>query len=222
MSEKAPLLELKNVSVSYGTLNVINSLNLRVNRGEFVVIHGSTGCGKSTILHLIAGLVRPTAGEVIVAGDRVDLFSDAQSRWLRRAIGLMMQEGLLLEDRTIVENVMLPAIAANESMSEAHRRAMLALSKCGIAELADQLPGALSAGQCQLACLARAVVNKPVLILADEPVAHLDDSNTKTLIDLLATFSAAGVTVILATHHHLAPEGCRYREITLSTPHEGV
>ena len=222
MSEKAPLLELKNVSVSYGALNVINSLNLRVNRGEFVVLHGSTGCGKSTILHLIAGLVRPTAGEVIVAGDRVDQFSDAQSRWLRRAIGLMMQEGLLLEDRTIVENVMLPAIAANESMSEAHRRAMLALSKCGIAEFADQLPGALSAGQCQLACLARAVVNKPVLILADEPVAHLDDSNTKTLIDLLATFSAAGVTVILATHHHLAPEGCRYREITLSTPHEGA
>lgn len=222
MPDKAPLLELKNVSVSYGELNVINSLNLRVNRGEFVVIHGSTGCGKSTILHLIAGLVRPSSGEVIVAGDRVDQFSDAQCRWLRRAIGLMMQEGLLLEDRTLVENVMLPAIAANESMTEAHRRAMLALSKCGIAEFADQFPGALSAGQCQLACLARAVVNKPVLILADEPVAHLDDSNTKTLIDLLATFSAAGVTVILATHHHLAPEGCRYREITLSTPYEGA
>lgn len=163
MTETAPLLELKNVSVSFGDLNVINSLNLSVNRGEFVVLHGSTGCGKSTILHLIAGLVRPTSGEVIVAGDRVDEFSDAQCRWLRRLMGLMMQEGNLLEDRTIVENVMLPALAADDSVSEARRRALLALSKCGIAELADQRPRALSAGQCQLACLARAVDRKSVV-----------------------------------------------------------
>ena len=213
-----PLLELRSVTVSYGDYDALERPTLSVGRGEFVVLHGSTGCGKSTVLQLIAGLVRPTDGEVIVAGDRVDLFDDAQRRWLRRSMGLMMQEEQLLSDRSVIENVMLPALAADEAMSEAKRRALLALGKCGIAELAQMKPRALSAGQRQLVCLARAVVNRPVLILADEPVAHLDEANAKTLVNLLGTFSAAGVTVIVATHQHLAPDMCRSREITMHAP----
>ena len=214
----SPLIELRSVSLNYGNHAALDRLTLSVRRGEFVVLHGSTGCGKSTVLHLIAGLIKPSEGEVIVAGDRGDLFDDAQRRWLRRSRGLMMQEGQLLSERSVIDNVMLPALAADEAISEAKRRAFLALGKCGIADLAEMKPRTLSAGQRQLVCLARAVVNRPVLILADEPVAHLDETNADTLVNLLGAFSSAGVTVIVATHQHLAPENCRSREITMHAP----
>ena len=136
-------------------------------------------------------------------------------------MGLMMQEELLLEDRTVLENVMLPALAADETAQEARRRALLALNKCGADDLADLRPSSLSAGQRQIACLARAVVNRPVLILADEPATHLDKTNAQTLINLLSAFALAGVTVVAATHQHLTPEGCRSREITLSASNRG-
>lgn len=204
---KQPLLELRNVSVEFSSgFLALSNINLSVSRGEFVLLHGSTGCGKSTLLKLLAGLARPSAGEVIVAGDRVDRFSEPERRWLRRSMGLMVQEGLLLNDRSVRENVMLPALAAEESQREAGRRAMLALDKCGIAELAELRPNLLSAGQRQLVMLARAVVNRPIVILADEPVAHLDHDNTRTLLKLLAAFVRAGVTVVTASHELLHPE----------------
>ena len=213
-----PLLELRAVNVVYANgFPALNRLSLRVSRGEFVLLHGATGCGKSTVLRLLAGLVRPSAGEVIVAGDRVDLFNAIQRRWLRRSMGLMMQESRLLDDRSVHENVMLPALAAEESFSEARRRALLALEKCGIGDLATLSPAALSAGQRQLVLLARAVVNRPVVILADEPVAHLDQENARTLLELLAAFVRAGVTVVAASHEHIAPVRVPFREVLLTT-----
>ena len=145
MSEtEAPLLQLNGVSVVYDGHAVIDDLSLEVGRGEFVVIHGSTGCGKSTILRLFAGLIDPTKGEVVVAGDRIDEFDEAQRRWLRRSMGLMMQEELLLEDRTVLENVMLPALAADETAQEARRRALLALISPTFVPRASQLANARS------------------------------------------------------------------------------
>ena len=211
------LLELRNVTAAYDGRTVFEILSLTVGRGEFVLLHGNTGCGKSTVLRLLAGLERPAAGEIIVSSDRVDRFNEVQRRWLRRSMGLMVQEGLLLDDRSIHDNVMLPALAAEESFGEARSRALLALEKCGIAELATQLPRHLSAGQRQLVNLARAVVNRPVVILADEPVAHLDKSNARTLLDLLGAFVEAGVTVVAASHERIAPQGVPFREIPLST-----
>ena len=200
------LLELRNVTAAYDGRTVFENLSLSVGRGEFVLLHGNTGCGKSTVLRLLAGLERPTTGEIIVAGDRVDRFNEVQRRWLRRSMGLMVQEGLLLDDRSIHDNVMLPALAAEESFGEARSRALLALEKCGIAELATQLPRHLSAGQRQLVNLARAVVNRPVVILADEPVAHLDKSNARTLLDLLGAFVEAGASAVVNIHTH-CPQG---------------
>ena len=212
-----PLLELRNVSVVYDNgYSALRRLNLRVARGEFVLLHGPTGCGKSTVLRLLAGLVRPSAGEIIVAGDRVDQFNEMQRRWLRRSMGLMLQEGRLLGDRSVHDNVMLPALAAEESFAEARRRAMLALEKCGIGELAKLSPHALSAGQRQLVLLARAVVNRPVVILADEPVAHLDQDNARTLLELLGAFVRAGVTVVAASHERIASERVPIREVLLT------
>lgn len=214
----AALLELRQASVVFNGAAAVDRVSLSVGRGEFIVLRGATGSGKSTILKLLAGLVKPTSGEVIVAGDRVDGFSEMERRWLRRSMGLMMQDGRLLDDRSVHENVMLPALAAEESYDEARRRGFLALEKCGIGELAPARPGRLSAGEKQLALLARAVVNRPVVILADEPVAHLDEANAQALLALLAAFVRAGVTVVAASHEALPVTGAPVREITLATP----
>lgn len=218
MTASEPLLELRSASVVLDGAAAADRVSFAVGRGEFVLLRGATGSGKSTVLKLLAGLVQPTQGEVIVAGDRVDRFSEMERRWLRRSMGLMMQDGRLLDDRTVHENVMLPALAAEESYAEARRRALLALEKCGIGELAGAYPARLSAGQRQLALLARAVINRPVVILADEPVAHLDDANAETLLALLAAFARAGVTIVCASHKALAVPGAEPREILLSPP----
>ena len=195
-----PLLELHSTSVIIDGSVVVDRVSLTVGRGEFVLLRGPTGSGKSTVLKLLAGLVRPTSGEVIVAGDRVDHFNEMERRWLRRSMGLMMQDGRLLDDRTVHENVMLPALAAEESYAEARRRGFLALEKCGLAEHADAFPARLSAGQRQLALLARAVVNRPVVILADEPTGNLDSKNGQEVMNLLSELNKEGTTIVMVTH----------------------
>ncbi len=219
--QEEPLVELSHVHLNFDNLQVLQDVSIKIYRGEFVVLHGSTGCGKSTVLRLISGLLLPSSGAIRVAGEDIQEFSSIQRRWLRRAIGLMMQNSPLLEDRTILENVMLPALAAEASIDEARQRALSALSRCHMSEWANAKPIDLSSGQRQQVCLARAVVNQPVLILADEPAAHLDASNAQMLINLLGEFANAGVTVIVASHLLLAPSSVEYREIKFAAP-QGV
>ncbi|MBQ5767169.1 MAG: ATP-binding cassette domain-containing protein [Burkholderiaceae bacterium] len=219
--QEEPLVELSHVFLNFDNLQVLQDVSIKIYRGEFVVLHGSTGCGKSTVLRLISGLLLPTAGAIRVAGEDIQDFSNLQRRWLRRAIGLMMQNSPLLEDRTILENVMLPALAAEATIDEARQRAVSALARCHMSEWAQAKPVDLSSGQRQQVCLARAVVNQPVLILADEPAAHLDAANAQNLINLLGEFANAGVTVIVASHLLLAPQDVDYREIKFAAP-QGV
>ena len=219
--QEEPLVELSHVFLNFDNLQVLQDVSIKIYRGEFVVLHGSTGCGKSTVLRLISGLLLPTAGAIRVAGEDIQDFSNLQRRWLRRAIGLMMQNSPLLEDRSILENVMLPALAAEATIDEARQRAVSALARCHMSEWAQAKPVDLSSGQRQQVCLARAVVNQPVLILADEPAAHLDAANAQNLINLLGEFANAGVTVIVASHLLLAPRDVDYREIKFAAP-QGV
>ena len=211
----APLIELVNASVDLDDERRLVGITFNVTRGEFVCLHGSTGSGKSLSLKLIAGLIRPSAGEVRVAGERINDFTEREKLWMRRSMGIMVQDMQLLEDRTVLENVMLPALASEASFSEARKRAGSALKKCRIEHLARLRPHELSAGQKQLALLARAVVNHPVVILADEPAAHLDAENAPILMDLLGEFSQAGVCVILASHLELMPRSVACRSIHL-------
>lgn len=211
----APLIELVNASVDLDDERRLVGITFNVTRGEFVCLHGSTGSGKSLSLKLIAGLIRPSAGEVRVAGERINDFTEREKLWMRRSMGIMVQDMQLLEDRTVLENVMLPALASEASFSEARKRAGSALKKCHIEHLARLRPHELSAGQKQLALLARAVVNHPVVILADEPAAHLDAENAQILMDLLGEFSQAGVCVILASHLELMPRSVACRSIHL-------
>ncbi len=215
MYSEPPLFEFRQVGVSIDDVVRLENLSFSAFRGEFVLLHGTTGSGKTLVLEMLSGLRKPTEGEVIVAGDRINDYNELERRSLRRSMGLLMQGGLLLEDRSVLENVLIPAVVAEESFREARARARIALEKCGLAALADLRPHELSAGQRQLAMLARAVVNRPALILADEPAAQLDDRNAQTLIDLLGMFAQAGVTVFLASHRIPRPRNVKVRVIEL-------
>ena len=215
MYSEPPLFEFQQVGVSIDDVVRLENLSFSAFRGEFVLLHGATGSGKTLVLEMLSGLRKPTEGEVIVAGDRINDYNELERRSLRRSMGLLMQGGLLLEDRSVLENVLIPAVVAEESFREARARARIALEKCGLAALADLRPHELSAGQRQLAMLARAVVNRPALILADEPAAQLDDRNAQTLIDLLGMFAQAGVTVFLASHRIPRPRNVKVRVIEL-------
>lgn len=210
-----PLFQFRNVGVTIDDVPRLRDLSFSAFRGEFVLLHGGTGSGKTLVLELLSGLRKPTSGEVIVAGDRINDYNDLERRSLRRSMGIMMQGGLLLEDRSVLENVLVPAIVAEESFREARARARIALDKCGLSAFSAFRPHELSAGQRQLAMLARAVVNRPALILADEPAAHLDDRNAQALIDLLGIFAQAGVTVFVASHRVLRPRNIKVRIIDL-------
>lgn len=215
MYSEPPLFEFRQVGVSIDDVVRLENLSFSAFRGEFMLLHGATGSGKTLVLEMLSGLRKPTEGEVIVAGDRINDYNELERRSLRRSMGLLMQGGLLLEDRSVLENVLIPAVVAEESFREARARARIALEKCGLAALADLRPHELSAGQRQLAMLARAVVNRPALILADEPAAQLDDRNAQTLIDLLGMFAQAGVTVFLASHRIPRPRNVKMRVIEL-------
>lgn len=215
MYSEPPLFEFRQVGVSIDDVVRLENLSFSAFRGEFVLLHGATGSGKTLVLEMLSGLRKPTEGEVIVAGDRINDYNELERRSLRRSMGLLMQGGLLLEDRSVLENVLIPAVVAEESFREARARARIALEKCGLAALADLRPHELSAGQRQLAMLARAVVNRPALILADEPAAQLDDRNAQTLINLLGMFAQAGVTVFLASHRIPRPRNVKVRVIEL-------
>ena len=185
-----PIVQFVNVGVELDGKPRLSGISFAIARGAFVYLHGQTGCGKSLVLKLIAGLATPTTGEVRVAGDAVNTFNDLLG--------------------TVV------ADAAGESYKEAKRRATEALTHCHIADLADYPPQELSYGQRQIACLARAVVNSPKLILADEPAAHLDMENAQQLMNLLGDFSLRGVPVIVASHLNVQPENIAVDSLKLT------
>ena len=210
-----PLVELINSGIEINGERLSAGITFNVTRGEFVCLHGPTGSGKSLALSMIAGILRPTFGEVRVAGDCLNNFTEREMAIVRRSMGIMMQECLLLDNRTILENVMLPSLAAEESYGKARVAAMNALDKCGIADLAQAHPHDLSAGQKQIASVARAIVNDPLLVLADEPCAHLDADNAQHLMDLLGEVSLTNVSVIVASHLQLNPSNIVCRPIML-------
>src|SRR5215207_2150173 len=171
------LLVARGLSKTYGSgdalVRAVDGVDLAVGQGETVSVMGPSGCGKSTLLQVLGGLERVTAGEVYLAGDRVDQLS--QTRWARlrrHAVGFVFQAFHLVEELTAIENVELPALLAGASANAARRRAVLLLEQVGLADRARHLPAQLSGGQKQRVAVARALVNEPVLVLADEPTGN--------------------------------------------------
>ncbi len=182
-------------------VRAVDGVDLDVVPGETLAVMGPSGCGKSTLLHLLGGLDRPTAGEIWLAGRRVDRLSErALARMRRDAVGFVFQAFHLMDELTAVENVELPALLAGRSPRVARRLAADLLERVGLADRANFLPAALSGGQRQRVAIARALANEPVVVLADEPTGNLDSAATLELLRLFESLHAAGQTLVVVTH----------------------
>ncbi|WP_067830027.1 ABC transporter ATP-binding protein [Actinomadura kijaniata] len=182
-------------------VRAVDDVDLAVAPGETVGIIGPSGCGKSTLLHLLGGLDRPDGGRVLLHGRRLDGLSEtAAARVRRTAIGFVFQAFHLVDELTARENVELPALLAGASPREARRRAEHLLGRVGLADRAGHLPGMLSGGQRQRVAVARALVNDPPLLLADEPTGNLDSAAATEVLRLLAELRREGRALVVVTH----------------------
>ena len=179
----------------------LNNVNLEINKGEFVAIMGPSGCGKSTLLNILGLLDKPTSGELFFNETQVDDYSERQRTNLRKEnIGFVFQSFNLIEELTIYENIELPLLYMKVSSSERKRLVNEALDRMKIAHRAKHFPQQLSGGQQQRAAIARAVITKPKLILADEPTGNLDSANGEEVMNLLTQLNETGTTIVMVTH----------------------
>ena len=198
------LVRLSDVSKQYGSDGspAVAHVSMEVAAGESVAIMGPSGSGKSTLLNLIAGLDRPTSGTVTVGGQRIDTLSETGvARYRRRQVGMIFQFFNLLDDMTVIDNVLLPAQLAGVPAGQARGRADELLTALRIGQHKDAYPARLSGGERQRVAIARALVNRPALLLADEPTGALDTANGEAIGQLLLDLNSSGQTLILVTHN---------------------
>jgi putative ABC transport system ATP-binding protein len=206
MNASAPVLvHARGLQKEYGSGNglvrALDLVDLDVSPGEALAVMGPSGCGKSTLLHLLGGLDRPSAGELSVAGRRVDQLSERALAHLRRdEIGFVFQSYHLMDELTAQENVELPALLAGCTPSEARARATALLEQVELPDRARHLPSMLSGGQRQRVAIARALVNDPQIVLADEPTGNLDSAAAFDVLRLLEALHAEGLTLVIVTH----------------------
>jgi len=200
------LIRLRDVTRSYvvgdSSFRALAGVSLDLPKAAFVAVVGRSGSGKSTLVNMLAGLDRPTQGSVEVGGERLEqLDEDALSLWRGRHVGVVFQFFQLLPTLTVAENVALPMdFCGTRGPKAARQRALELLSSVGIAEQADKLPSALSGGQQQRVAIARALANEPELVVADEPTGNLDSTTAGQVLDLLASLTQQGRTVVMVTH----------------------
>ncbi len=184
-----------------GLVRAVDEVDLDVAPAQTVAVMGPSGCGKSTLLHVLGGLERPSAGEVMLAGSRLDQMGErALARLRRTAVGFVFQAFHLIDELTARENVELPALLAGRSPRAARRRATELLDRVGLADRAKFLPAALSGGQRQRVAIARALSNDPMVVLADEPTGNLDSAATLDVLRLFDSLRVAGQTLVIVTH----------------------
>lgn len=196
-----PVIEFQNVSRVYpGDIAGVENVTFSIESGEMVFLTGSSGAGKSTILKMIAAIEKPDSGTLTVNGQNIGELRSSGIPYLRQNLGLIFQQHALLSDRSILQNVMMPLTVTGASKADAELRALAALEKVGLLDRAYALPQTLSGGEQQCAAVARAIVNKPKIILADEPTTNLDKISADRVIEAISFFQSAGVTCIIATH----------------------
>lgn len=178
----------------------LKALSFTIESGELVVLTGASGAGKTSLLKLIAAIERPTQGSVVVHGQNVGKLTRGAVPYLRRNIGMVFQEGRLLFDRNVFENVALPLRIIGMPPREAAKRVRAALDKVGLLEKEKAQPITLSGGEQQRLAIARAIVNRPAILIADEPTGNLDADYAARLMEMFAAFNQVGVTLLLATH----------------------
>ncbi len=195
------MIRFSNVSKRYpGGYEALSDVSLHLAPGEMAFLTGHSGAGKSTLLKLIALIERPTNGQVIINSQNFAKVGRRRIPYVRRDIGIIFQDHRLLFDRTVFDNVALPLIIAGHSHQEIGRRVRAALDKVGLLSKEKMYPITLSGGEQQRVGIARAVVNKPPLLLADEPTGNLDPDLSREIMGLFEEFNRVGVSVLIASH----------------------
>jgi lipoprotein-releasing system ATP-binding protein len=201
---------VRNYATTEGTLEVLRGVDLVADRGDMIAVVGASGVGKSTLLHILGGLDRPTSGEVEFKGNNINRMSESDLAEFRNShIGFVFQHHYLLEDFTARENVMMPALVAGESRSVAAQRAEQLLADVGLQDRQNHLPRQLSGGELQRTAVARALINEPELVMADEPSGNLDIETGEKLHALIADLNKAhGISFVIATHNYELAKSC--------------
>ena len=195
--------------------DALSDVSLSVDAGEFVFLTGPSGAGKSTLLKLINGVERSSRGQVHIAGQNITRLPARKIPTLRQSIGVVFQNHQLLFDRRVYDNVALPLLIAGMKPTDIGRRVRAALSKVGLTGREDDWPETLSGGEQQMLGIARAVVHRPPILLADEPTGNLDPDLSREIMSLFLQFSQLGVTVLIATHDLELVEAMPARRVQL-------
>ncbi len=195
------MIEYKNVSMTYDSgVEAVKNANVTINRGEFVFVVGKSGSGKSTMIKMLMKEVEPTEGEILIDGFNITEMKKSKIPYLRRSMGFIFQDFRLLPDKNVYDNVAYAMRIIQASAKKIRRQVPLVLSLVGISDKAKMFPDELSGGEQQRVAVARAIVNNPTLLLADEPTGNLDPETAKDIMALLNDINLRGTTVIIATH----------------------
>ena len=195
------MIKLSQVSKRYPNGHLaLNNIDLHIQAGEMVFLAGHSGAGKSTLFKLITRIEKPTSGQVLIDNQNVGRMKESRVPALRREIGVIFQDHKLLFDRSVFDNVALPLIVAGVPHNQVQKSVRAALGKVGLAGKEKSYPIALSGGEQQRVGIARAVIHRPNILLADEPTGNLDEALSDEIIDIFADFNRVGTTVLIATH----------------------
>lgn len=210
------MIDMQGVGVVYpdGT-RALAGIDLHIDRGEFAFIVGASGSGKTTLLQLIYRELVPTEGRVLIAGQDVASLPRSRVPQLRRKVGVVFQDFRLLPDKNVWENIAFALDVVGASRKEKYRKVPLSLELVGLTDKEQSLPHELSGGEQQRVCIARALVNSPAILLADEPTGNLDPDISWEIVQLLSSISERGTTVVVATHDRYIVDGLRKRVVSL-------
>jgi cell division transport system ATP-binding protein len=210
------MISLSQVVKRYpGGYEALKQVSLDIAAGEMVCVTGPSGAGKSTLLKLIAAVEKPTSGSIVVSGQNVTRLRPRAIPYFRRVFGLIFQDQKLLYDRSAFDNVALPLHIQGYDRKDAAKRVRAALDKVGLLGREKAMPVALSGGEQQRLCIARAIVHRPAILIADEPTGNLDTQHAVQLASLFRSFNQVGVTVIVATHDPQLAEALRPRHVRI-------
>jgi len=216
MFKPIPMIACSTVSKRYPEgLEALKDVSFEIDAGEMVFIRGHSGAGKSTLFRLLAAIERPTSGSIVINGQNLAALRKSAIPYLRRNFGLIFQDQKLLFDRSVLDNVLLPLAIVGLPAREAASRARAALDKVGLLEREKAHPIALSGGEQQRLAIARAVVNRPAILLADEPTANLDAESAAAILEIFRAFHQVGVTLVIATHDPQWMASCAPRVLRL-------
>lgn len=209
------IIQLIHVSKWHDRRAALSDVTFEIEKGEFVLLMGASGAGKSTLLRMLIAEEQPDEGQIFVHGKNVTKLRSSEIPYLRRKVGAVFQDFRLLPKKSVFDNVALPLIVQGAPEKDIRRKVTEALRAVGVDHKNDQLPNSLSTGEQQRVCIARSIVNGPVVLLADEPTGNLDPERTREIIELFKLINARGTTVVVATHDPHVLNYVNRRVITL-------